>query len=410
MCRVRRAGGVANQDWAFYPHTNDSLAAVGVMFDDMAMENGPLMVIPGSHKGPIFDHHADGVFCGAMNPANRDVDFGNAVALTGKAGSITVHHVRAVHGSAPNISDRESGGWLLFQFRAADAWPILGFPGGIEKFEALMVAGQSRQPRLAPAPMRLSAAAGHPARLGLYENQKGMKTRFFGHGGSRTMSQPAFDGADSSTSIASSVWHGSGRSGGLRRLAGGTSAADGEFRRAALCRHDDGQRIGSGDGGPALSAAGNGRNALRPGCAPRCSVANHPGGGRCGVRGGPDRDRDGCGRRAGDGALGRCPGPGSLASRLWQHPAAVQASRPGSTRAADPAAIFPTPVRLGRAATAVDTAGSPLLRRCPGRWMRSLPARQGVYGVLVASPDRVLAERGIFRVRRSQTGRHPAGR
>ncbi len=116
-----------HQDWAFYPHTNDNLAAVGVMFDDMAMENGPLMVIPGSHKGPIFDHHADGVFCGAMNPANRDVDFGNAVALTGKAGSITVHHVRAVHGSAPNVSDRDRR-LLLFQFRAADAWPILGFP------------------------------------------------------------------------------------------------------------------------------------------------------------------------------------------------------------------------------------------------------------------------------------------
>ena len=166
-----------HQDWAFYPHTNDNLAAVGVMFDDMAMENGPLMVIPGSHKGPTFDHHADGVFCGAMNPANRDVDFGEAVALTGKAGSITVHHVRAVHGSAPNISDRDRR-LLLFQFRAADAWPILGFPGGIEAFDALMVAGQSRQPRLSPAPVRLPLP---PAVLqgSLYENQKGMKTRFF---------------------------------------------------------------------------------------------------------------------------------------------------------------------------------------------------------------------------------------
>ena len=49
-----------HQDWAFYPHTNDNLAAVGVMFDDMAMENGPLMIIPGSHRGPTFDHHANG--------------------------------------------------------------------------------------------------------------------------------------------------------------------------------------------------------------------------------------------------------------------------------------------------------------------------------------------------------------
>jgi phytanoyl-CoA hydroxylase len=166
-----------HQDWAFYPHTNDNLAAIGVMFDDMAIENGPLMIVPGSHKGPTFDHHTAGVFCGAMNPENRDVDYGKAVALTGRAGSITVHHVRAVHGSAPNVSDRDRR-LLLFQFRAADAWPILGFPGGIEKFESLMVAGRSGQPRLAPAPIRLPLPPA--AKQGsLYENQKGMKARFF---------------------------------------------------------------------------------------------------------------------------------------------------------------------------------------------------------------------------------------
>jgi ectoine hydroxylase-related dioxygenase (phytanoyl-CoA dioxygenase family) len=166
-----------HQDWAFYPHTNDNLAAVGVMFDDMAMENGPLMIIPGSHKGPIFDHHADGIFCGAMDPSRNDVDYAAAVPLTGKAGSITVHHVRAVHGSAPNVSERDRR-LLLFQFRAADAWPILGFPGGIVAFDALMVAGQPREPRLAPAPVRLPLP---PAALqgSLYENQKGMKARFF---------------------------------------------------------------------------------------------------------------------------------------------------------------------------------------------------------------------------------------
>src|SRR5918995_334390 len=89
-----------HQDWAFYPHTNDDLAAVGIMMDDVDEENGPLLVIPGSHQGPIFDHHADGVFCGAMDPARRDVEYEKAVALTGPAGSITIHHARTVHGSA----------------------------------------------------------------------------------------------------------------------------------------------------------------------------------------------------------------------------------------------------------------------------------------------------------------------
>ena len=167
-----------HQDWAFYPHTNDDLAAVGVMMDDMALENGPLMIVPGSHRGPVFDHHDCGRFCGAMDPARKDVDYATAVPLTGKAGSITVHHVRAVHGSAPNTSDRDRR-LLLLQFRAADAWPLLGFPAGLEAYDALMVSGaRGITPRLAPVPVRLPLP---PADLqgSIYENQKGLKNRFF---------------------------------------------------------------------------------------------------------------------------------------------------------------------------------------------------------------------------------------
>jgi len=167
-----------HQDWAFYPHTNDDLAAVGVMMDDMELANGPLLVIPGSHRGPVFDHHADGVFCGAMDPSRQDCDYASAIPLTGKAGSITVHHVRAVHGSAPNTSDRDRR-LLLLQFRSADAWPLLGFPGGIETFDKLMVSGRpTLEPRLARVPVRLPLP---PAKLqgSIYENQKGMQRRYF---------------------------------------------------------------------------------------------------------------------------------------------------------------------------------------------------------------------------------------
>ena len=58
----------------------------------------------------------------------------------GKAGSITVHHVRAVHGSATDFSSEERR-LLLYQYRAADAWPLFGFAGGIEKFDELLLAG-----------------------------------------------------------------------------------------------------------------------------------------------------------------------------------------------------------------------------------------------------------------------------
>jgi len=167
-----------HQDWAFYPHTNDDLAAVGIMMDDMEVANGPLMIIPASHKGPAFDHHCDGRFCGAMDPTRNEIDYAEAIPLTGKAGSITIHHVRAVHGSAPNVSNKERR-LLLLQYRAADAWPLLGFPGGLEAYDRLMVAGAPTiQPRLEPVPVRLPLP---PADLqgSIYENQKGLKRRFF---------------------------------------------------------------------------------------------------------------------------------------------------------------------------------------------------------------------------------------
>ena len=114
-----RAGGKVNlksaghgaavewhQDWAFYPHTNDDVLAVGILLDEANENNGPMMVLPGSHLGPIHDHHSDGAFCGAIDLARTPLDLSGAVALTAPAGSITIHHARLVHGSATNRSDR----------------------------------------------------------------------------------------------------------------------------------------------------------------------------------------------------------------------------------------------------------------------------------------------------------------
>ncbi len=170
-----------HQDWAFYPHTNDDLAAVGVMMDDMELANGPLLVVPGSHKGPVHDHHADGRFCGAMNPATCDTDFSAAVPLVGPAGSITVHHVRAVHGSAMNMSNKDRR-LLLLQFRAADAWPLLSPTTDIAAFDSLIVAGApTLTPRLAAVPVRLPLPPADKA-SSIYENQKGLANRYFAVG------------------------------------------------------------------------------------------------------------------------------------------------------------------------------------------------------------------------------------
>ena len=114
-----------HQDWAFYPHTNDDLLAVGVMLSDIGEDDGPLQVIPGSHKLPAIPHMIDKVFCGAVDPNHPDVDLDAAVTLTGKAGDISIHHVRTLHGSAPNRG-KDPRLLLLYELGAADAWPIAG--------------------------------------------------------------------------------------------------------------------------------------------------------------------------------------------------------------------------------------------------------------------------------------------
>jgi ectoine hydroxylase-related dioxygenase (phytanoyl-CoA dioxygenase family) len=170
-----------HQDWAFYPHTNDDLCAVGVMMDDCALENGPLLCIPGSHRGPVHDHHAEGVFCGAIDPATPGIDFAAAIACTGKAGSISIHHARTIHGSAINTSDRMRRLFLL-QYRAADAWPLVGgLQPAFDAYRDLLLCGEDepRVPRLAPVPVRLPLpAALHQGSI--YENQRGLKATFFG--------------------------------------------------------------------------------------------------------------------------------------------------------------------------------------------------------------------------------------
>ncbi|MEM9010989.1 MAG: phytanoyl-CoA dioxygenase family protein [Pseudomonadota bacterium] len=170
-----------HQDFAFYPHSNDDVLAVGVMIDDLAEENGPLMVFPGTHRGPIFDHHAAGVFVGAMDLAASGLQLADAVALTGPAGSISIHHGRIVHGSALNRSDRDRR-LLLYEMMAADAFPIMGSMttfGSLEEYDARMLCGRpTTTPRLADVPVRIPLPL--PERRGsIYEVQQGLKARSF---------------------------------------------------------------------------------------------------------------------------------------------------------------------------------------------------------------------------------------
>ena len=161
------SGGSAvewHQDWAFYPHTNDDLLAFGLMLEDVTLDNGPLMVIPGTHKGPLLSHKNNDMFCGAISADDPLFKAEQAVTLSGKAGSMTIHHARTLHGSAPNLSDRNRL-ILFYEVAKADAWPILGASSyihslGQRKFwddiqERTITGAPCLQPRLENVPVEM---------------------------------------------------------------------------------------------------------------------------------------------------------------------------------------------------------------------------------------------------------------
>ena len=159
---LKSSGGASvewHQDWAFYPHTNDNVLAVGVMIDAMTAENGPLMMVPGTHTGPVFDHHSSaGFFVGAVANDIAAECQEKAVALTAPAGSVSFHHARILHGSEPNRSG-DPRRLLLFEAMAADAWPIAGSAAPFKDWDEMnsrMICGvQPVEARVAPVPVRM---------------------------------------------------------------------------------------------------------------------------------------------------------------------------------------------------------------------------------------------------------------
>ena len=128
-----------HQDLPFGPMTNEDLVTVIFHLDQVTAENGPLEVVPGSHRGPLYEHWHDGVFTGAVSPeveawARKDV-----VPCCGAAGSAYLMDARVLHGSAPNLSSAPRSLFIV-QYHAEDAHPLA--PNHLpSRFDGEVVAG-----------------------------------------------------------------------------------------------------------------------------------------------------------------------------------------------------------------------------------------------------------------------------
>ena len=137
-----------HQDICFYPHTHMGTMQFLVFLEDVSSEQGPLQVIPASHKGPIFEHYNEsnewtGTICQAdLSAAGVD----NAIDLTGPAGTVSVHHGGTIHGSDQNNSNCGRPVFVI-TYTAADAMPYTVPPYPSSHYRTLVRGSEPRYAR-----------------------------------------------------------------------------------------------------------------------------------------------------------------------------------------------------------------------------------------------------------------------
>jgi len=145
-----------HQDIQFWPHTNYSPLTVGTYAYDCGPDQGPVMVLPGSHKGELYDqYNAADEWIGCLNAEDAEaLDTSKAVSLEGPAGSLTIHNCRMLHASRPNRSD-VGRPLLLNIYAAADALPYTYNPLQSKYMETIVRGSRARWAHHDPRPCML---------------------------------------------------------------------------------------------------------------------------------------------------------------------------------------------------------------------------------------------------------------
>lgn len=166
-----------HQDWAFAPHTNMCTTVASVMLDDTSVENGAMRVLPGSHRGPLLEHHDPELgFIGAVDLQAQGVDVSGAVPLEGPAGTISLHHPMTLHGSGANRSGRQRR-ILFLEYAAADAFPLF-YNVDWDEYNSRLLSGlPTSAVRTEPNVIKLP----FPSRMGssIYKAQAQVRARYF---------------------------------------------------------------------------------------------------------------------------------------------------------------------------------------------------------------------------------------
>ena len=105
--------------WGLEPH---HVASAWIALSDAGPDTGPMRFLPGSHKYPVFEQentYAENNLLSRGQVVKAEVDEATTVLAPLATGEMSIHHVRAIHGSEPNrTTDRRIG--MVLRFCATD--------------------------------------------------------------------------------------------------------------------------------------------------------------------------------------------------------------------------------------------------------------------------------------------------
>ena len=105
-----------HQDSTYWGLDPADIVTAWVALSDSTAENGAMRVIPGSHKKDQLAHRdtfAEGNLLSRGQEISVEVDESRAEMLQLRPGEMSLHHVRLIHGSDPNPSDKRRIGFAI---------------------------------------------------------------------------------------------------------------------------------------------------------------------------------------------------------------------------------------------------------------------------------------------------------
>ncbi len=129
-----------HQDGTYWGLDGGEVTTAWIALTDSTAENGCMRLLPGSHKLPILLHEdtfADENLLTRGQEVRADYEEPDVLDVELGPGQMSLHHVRAIHGSRANGSDRPRVGFAI-RYMTPDVRPLR--PGQ----EAVLVRGRDR--------------------------------------------------------------------------------------------------------------------------------------------------------------------------------------------------------------------------------------------------------------------------